>query len=121
MIDVDTTLEGGVVTIRFRGAVTNREFIDLATTIANFGSTGRMLLYLDWVGIDRWAFSVPTAGDVDEWRRARHVIARAAIVHQPRLNRQAAWLAAFLRQEGVQVRSWRPQNAAAAAAWLRIV
>jgi hypothetical protein len=121
MIDVDSTLEEGVVTIRFRGAVTNREFIDLAATIANFGSTGRILVYLDWVGIDRWAFSVPTAGGATAWRRARNVITRAAIVHQPRLNRQAAWLAAFLREEGVQVRSWRPQNAAAAAAWLRIV
>jgi len=30
-------------------------------------------------------------------------------------------LAAFLREEGIQVRSWRPQNADAAAAWLRIV
>jgi hypothetical protein len=49
------------------------------------------------------------------------MIARAALVHQPRLNRQAAWLAAFLRQEGVQVRSWRPQNADVAAAWLRII
>jgi len=121
MIDVDSTLEEGVVTIRFRGAVTNREFIDLATTITDFGSTGRIAVYFDWVGIDRWAFSVPTAGGVTAWRRARKIIARAAIVHQPRLNRQAAWLAAFLREEGVQVRSWRPQNAAAAATWLRIV
>jgi stage II sporulation SpoAA-like protein len=121
MIDVDSTLEESVVTIRFRGAVTNREFIDLAATIANYESTGRIPVYLDWVGIDRWAFSVPTAGGVTAWRRARKIIARAAIVHQPRLNRQAAWLAAFLREEGVQVRSWRPQNAAAAATWLRVV
>jgi len=49
------------------------------------------------------------------------VITRGAIVHQPRLNRQAAWLAAFLREEGVQVRSWRPQSAADAAAWLWII
>jgi hypothetical protein len=121
MIDVDSTLKDGVVTIRFRGAVTNREFIDLAATIADSKSTGRVLMHLDWVGIDRWAFSVPTANGVNAWRRARKVIVRAAIVHQPRLNRQAAWLAAFLREEGVQVRSWRPQNAAAAAAWLRTV
>ena len=121
MIDVDSALEEGVVTIRFRGAVTNREFIDLATTITDFGSTGRIAVYFDWVGIDRWAFAVPTAGGVIAWRRARNVTTRAAIVHQPRLNRQAAWLAAFLREEGVQVRSWRPQNAAAAATWLRIV
>jgi hypothetical protein len=121
MIDVDSTLEEGVVTIRFRGAVTNREFIGLAATIANFGSTGGVPVYLDWVGIDRWTFSVPTETGVIAWRGARKMIARAAIVHQPRLNRQAAWLAAFLREEGVNVRSWRPQNAAAAATWLRIV
>lgn len=120
MIDVNSTLEAGVVTIRFRGAVTNREFIDVAATIANSGSTGRILLYLDWVGVDRWTFSVPTADGVTAWRRARNAIARAAVVHQPRLNRQAAWLAAFLREEGVKVRSWRPQHAAAAAAWLRL-
>jgi len=30
-------------------------------------------------------------------------------------------LAAFLREGGVQVRSWRPQNADAAATWLRMV
>jgi hypothetical protein len=29
-------------------------------------------------------------------------------------------LAALLREEGVNVRSWRPQNAAAAATWLRM-
>jgi hypothetical protein len=120
MIDVDSTLEEGVVTVNFRGPVTNREFIDLATTIADSGSTGSVLMYLDWVGIDRWAFSVPTANGVTEWRRARKMIARAAIVHQPRLNRPAAWLAAFLREEGVKVRSWRPHNAAAAATWLRV-
>jgi FMN-dependent NADH-azoreductase len=121
MIEITSAPGEGVVTVRFCGAVTNREFIDLAAPIANFGATGKILTYLDWVEIDRWAFSVPTAGGVAEWRRARNVITRAAIVHQPRLNRPAAWLAALLREEGVQVRSWRPQNAAAAAAWLRIV
>jgi len=121
MIEVDANLQKGVVTVRFRGAVTNREFIDLAATIANFGSADRVLVYLDWVAIDRWAFSVPTASGVTAWRRARKMIARAALVHQPRLNRQAAWLAAFLRKEGVQVRSWRPQNADAATTWLSII
>jgi stage II sporulation SpoAA-like protein len=121
MIDVDATPRDGVVTIRLRGAVTNAEFIELAAAIVDSAATGRILLYLDWVAIDRWAFSVPTANGASAWRRARRVIARGAIVHQARLNRQAAWLAAFLREEGVPVRSWRPQNAAVAAAWLGIV
>ncbi|WP_445221507.1 STAS/SEC14 domain-containing protein [Bradyrhizobium sp. Pa8] len=120
MIDIDSTLEDGVVTVHFRGAVTNREFIDLAATIADSGSMGGTRMYLDWLEIDRWAFSVPTANDVIGWCRARKMIARVAIVHQPRLNRQAAWLAAFLREEGVEVRSWRPHSATAAAAWLRM-
>ena len=37
MIEVGPSMEEGVVTVRFRGAVTNREFIDLAATIANLG------------------------------------------------------------------------------------
>ena len=121
MIEVGPSMEEGVVTVRFRGAVTNREFIDLAATIANLGTVEMALVHLDWVGVDRWAFSVPTLSGLAAWRRARKMIARAAIVHQPRLNRQAAWLAAFLREEGVTVRSWRPQNADAAATWLRMV
>lgn len=118
MIEVHSTLEEAVVAIRFRGAVTNREFTDLAVMIADFNSTGGMLIYLDWLGIDRWTFSTPKANAVTAWRKAGRNIERAAIVHDHRINRQAAWLAAVLRDQGVKVRSWRPQHAAAAAAWL---
>jgi hypothetical protein len=120
MIEVDTTLEEGVVAVRFRGAVTNREFTDLAETIANSGTMGGVLIYLDWLRIDRWTFSAPKANDVTAWRRAGKMIERAAIVHDHRMNRQAAWLAAVLRGQGVKVRSWRPQHAAAAARSLHI-
>ena len=119
MIEVDSTTEDDVVIVRFRRIVTALEFTDLAATIADFGSRNRILVYLDWVGIDRWEFAVPRPNGVTTWCRARQTIKRAAIVHQPRLNRQAAWLAAVLREGGVEVRSWRPNDAAAAAIWLR--
>jgi hypothetical protein len=119
MIEVDSTLEEDVVIVRFSRIVTTREFTDLAATIADFGSKDRTLVYLDWVEIDRWEFTVPRPNGVTAWGRARKTVKRAVIVHPPRLNRQAAWLAAVLRGGGVEVRSWRPRDAAAAAIWLR--
>jgi hypothetical protein len=118
VIEVDSTGVEDVIIVRFREIVTTREFVDLAATIADFGLKDRTLVYLDWVGIDRWEFTVPRPNGVTAWRWARKTIKRAAIVHPPRLNRQAAWLAAILRGGGVEVRSWRPRDAAAAAIWL---
>jgi SpoIIAA-like len=119
MIEVDSPSEDRIVTIRFRGSVTNREFIEFAPILADCKVMGGLLTYFDWQRIDSWKFTAPKAIDTIAWRNAGKIIKRTAIVHQPRLNRQAAWLAAVLRQEGVEVRSWRPQNGAAAAAWLR--
>jgi hypothetical protein len=120
MIEVDSTLEEEVVTARFRGVMTDREFAELAAMIADFGSARGVLVYLDWLRIERWEFSAPKANHFTAWRRAGRTIERAAIVHDSHMNRQAAWLAAILRKQGVTVRSWRPQDAAAAAIWLRI-
>ena len=120
MIEFDSALEDKVVIVRFRRIVTAREFTDLAAMIAGFRSKkNRVLVYFDWVGIDRWEFTVPRPNDVATWCRARETIKRVAIVHLPRLNRQAAWLAAILRKGGVEVRSWQPKDAAAASSWLR--
>ena len=117
MIELDCFPEERLVKVRFRGNVTNREFTDLAAIIADFGSRLTVLVYLDWVGIDRWEFAI--ANGVATWRGASKAIERAAVIHPPRLNRQAAWLAAILRKEGVEVRSWRPKDAMAATIWLR--
>jgi hypothetical protein len=120
MIEVDSSPQECVVTVRFRGAVTNQEFIDLAGTIANFRLKGSLLIFLDWQRIHRWVFCVPEAAGLSAWRDTGKIVERAAIVHRPRLNRQAAWLAAVLRSESVKVRSWHPEEAAAAVAWLRL-
>jgi hypothetical protein len=118
MIEINLSLKECHVAARFRGAVTNAEFADLAATINNLGTTYSVLIYLDWVSVDHWMFAPANANGVTAWRRAARMIARAAIIHDHRLNRQAAWLAAILRKEGVTVRSWRPQSATAAAKWL---
>ena len=120
MIDMDFTLDEGVLAVRFHGTVTDREFMDLAAKIADFEPMSDALLYLDWLAIDRWAPCAPKANREDVWRKASQVIKRVAIVHDRRLNRQAAWLAAVLRLEGIEVRSWQPERAAAGAVWLRM-
>lgn len=118
MIEIGSTLGDGIVVIRHRGAVTNSEFIALAASVAEAEPHGIVLL-LDWLGIEHWAFAVPEGDAVNAWRKAAKTVRRAAIIHDHRLNRQAAWLGAVLREEGVTVRSWRPEHAAAAADWLR--
>jgi hypothetical protein len=120
MIEIDSTPGSGIVTVRYRGAITNRELATLAAMVTSFESHGGMLIFLDWLGIDRWEFSPHEARGVAAWRRAARKIERVAIVHDRRRDRQAAWLAAILRKEGVSVRSWRPQNAGLAATWLRM-
>lgn len=108
-----------VIAVRFRGSVTNRELARLAAVIDGFDSNCGLLIFLDWLGIEHWVFGAPNANSVKEWRKAARNIVRVAIVHDHRVKRQAAWLAAILRKEGVCVRSWRPQHAATATAWLR--
>ena len=118
MIEINVSRNGCLFAARFRGAVTNAEFADLAATIADSGSLCGVLIYLDWVRVDRWTFAPAQVNGVTAWRMAARTIERVAIIHDHHLNRQAAWLAAILRREGVTVRSWGPQNAGAARMWL---
>jgi len=118
MIEIILSPNECFVAARFRGAVTNAEFADLAAAITRLGSSCTALIYLDWVGVDHWAFAPAQPNGVTTWRTAARMIERVAIIHDHHLNRQAAWLAAILRREGVTVRSWRPQNARAARMWL---
>src|SRR5262245_42426290 len=69
MIEVDSYPDEHVVKVRLRGIVTIREFTDLAAIIADFGSGIAVLVYLDWVGVERWEFAVASANGVIGWRR----------------------------------------------------
>ncbi|MGV4791584.1 STAS/SEC14 domain-containing protein [Rhizobium sp. F40D2] len=119
MFEIVSTFGDNILAIRHRGPVTDSEFLALAEMVADLPGRGDLLLFLDWVGIKDWAFSAPGGDALIAWRRAAKAIRRIAIVHDPRLNRPAAWLGAVMRQEGVIVRSWRPQHALLAATWLQ--
>ena len=118
MIEIDCKLDG-ITAIRHSGSITIREFADLASTVADLALQDRGLLLFDWLQVEHWLFSSPNAVDVTAWRKAAKAIRRVAIVHDHRLNRQAAWLGAVLRDRGVTVRSWHPPDAVLAVAWLR--
>jgi hypothetical protein len=118
MIEVNLSRNDRFISARFRGAVADTEFADLAATIANLGPSCTALVYLDWTRVGHWTFAPAPANGVTAWRTAAAMIERVAIIHDHHLNRQAAWLAAILRREGVTVRSWQPRNAAAARVWL---
>ena len=119
MIEVDPTYGDDIVAIRLCGTMTDREFAALTATVADSTPRGSIRLFLDWLGIQHWAFKAPEGNALFAWRNAAQAIACAAIVHDHRLKRQAAWLGAVLREEGVTVRSWRPRQAAAALIWLQ--
>jgi len=46
----------GIITVRQGGTIDLREFVDLASTIANLVPQSRGLLLLDWLQIKYWAF-----------------------------------------------------------------
>jgi hypothetical protein len=118
MIEIDSVAGEGWVTIRCRGALSNDDFAALARTIGELNPDRALLVFFDWLDIEQWSPSPPDANLVAPWRRAARRIMRVAIVHGRRFDRQAACLGAALREEGVAVRSWRPDQAVAATAWL---
>lgn len=118
MMEIDCKLDG-IVVVRYGGTIAIYDFANLAAMVADFASQDHGRFLFDWLRVESWMFSSPDEVDIKVWRRAARVIDRVAIVHDHRLNRQAAWLGAVLRDRGVTVRSWHPLDVALATAWLR--
>jgi hypothetical protein len=76
----------------------------------------RMLF--DWTGIEGWEPATREPALWPNWRAMARPIERAAIIHEHRWNRQAALLAAMLRINKAQARSWLPRNLPDALVWL---
>ena len=72
----------------------------------------------DWTGIEAWEPETRDPTRWPNWRVMARPIERAAIIHEHRWNRQAALLAAMLRINKAQARSWLPRNLPAALVWL---
>ena len=107
-----------IIAVRFVGTQTTEELIGIATSIADglARELGSRVL-LDWSEVQAWTCEA-AALPVESWTAASCRIDRAAIVHHHRWNRQAAWLAAVLRQGKTNVRSWRIADRDNAVAWL---
>ena len=117
MMNVDSTVEDGFVRVRFSGALTDGALSAMARAMSE--QIGGNLMLFDWLGIESWDFSASKGDNVAALRTAAKQTDRVALLHSPRFNRPAAWVAAILRAEGVTVRSWRAQQAPAAADWLK--
>ena len=120
MIEIACLNGASIVTVRFRGKllVSDLSVFETALSDRNAGLEHIRVLF-DWIGVEGWG---PGTGDSawwPNWSDMARPIERAAIVHERRWNRQAALLAAILRKNKAQARSWLPRNLPAALVWLK--
>jgi hypothetical protein len=95
------------------------DIVAIAAELTRLESGGAALLILfEWSQISAWPFEAPSAAAILEWNASALSIARAAIVHDHKLTRHAALLAALMRVADAQVRSFHPRDLSAAVAWL---
>ena len=120
MIEIVCLNDETIVTVRFGGRLSVADLSVLETTLSDrTAGHEHIRLLFDWTGIEEWE---PGAGDPalwPNWRDMARPIDRAAIIHEHRWNRQAALLAAMLRINKTQARSWLPRNLSAALVWLK--
>lgn len=109
----------GITVLRCRGVVPASELFILAGEASDSINVAPGLLMLDWSKVEHWPYAHPAAQDLAAWQAASTRIARVAIVHDRRLNPQAAWLGAALRGQAVTVRSWPPRQIGIALEWLK--
>jgi NADPH-dependent ferric siderophore reductase len=119
VIEIACVNDESIVTVRFRGrlSVSDLNVFETALSDRHAGRQHIRVLF-DWTGIEGWE---PGTGDParwPNWRDTTRPIERAAIIHERRWNRQAALLAAMLRINKAQARSWLPRNLPDALVWL---
>ena len=73
----------------------------------------------DWTELERWDDVGGASEACRKWHDASRLMVRSAIVHSYNWKRQAALLAAVLRTDRVEVRSWVAADYAKALVWLR--
>jgi hypothetical protein len=120
MIELDERTDDDFVTLRFGGFQSAFEFASFADTVDRLrGGRERLRVLFDWTALKGWDANGAFAGSCRRWKEASLLIDRMAIVHEHHWNRQAALLAAVLRSDFRQVRSWVPRDFAKAVMWLR--
>ena len=108
-----------IVTVRFLGrlSVSDLTVFETALLDRHVGHEHIRVLF-DWTAIEGWEPGTREPALWPNWRAMARPIDRAAIIHEHRWNRQAALLAATLRINKAQARSWLPRNLPAALVWL---
>jgi hypothetical protein len=119
VIEITCQNDESIVTVRFRGrlSVSDLTVFDTALLDRRAGQEHIRVLF-DWTGIEGWEPRTREPALWPNWRAMARPIDRAAIIHEHRWNRQAALLAAMLRINKAQARSWLPRNLPAALVWL---
>jgi hypothetical protein len=119
VIEIACPNDESIVTVRFLGRLSASDLnvLDTATLDRNAGHQHIRVLF-DWTGIEEWEPGTREPSWWPNWRDMARPIERAAIIHEHRWNRQAALLAAMLRINKAQARSWLPRNLPAALVWL---
>ena len=108
-----------IVTVRFRGRLSVSDLTVFETALLDrHAGHARIRVLFDWTGIEGWELGTREPTRWPNWRAMARPIERAAIIHERRWNRQAALLAAMLRINKAQARSWLPRNLPAALVWL---
>lgn len=120
VIEIACPNDEAIVTVRFRErlSVSDLSVFELALSNRHAGHE-RIRVLFDWRGIEEWEPGTREPALWPNWRGMARPIKRAAVIHERRWNRQAAMLAAMLRINKAQVRSWLPQNLPAALIWLK--
>jgi hypothetical protein len=105
--------------LRPQGNQAKYDIVAMANELAHVQRGGAALrLLFDWTQVHTWPFATPTDVAVQTWKQTAPLIARAAIVHHPKWNRHAAFLAALMRVGNAQVRCLLSPNYEKAAEWL---
>jgi len=107
------------ICVRVRGMQSTTEFGELGRGLVQaYAKTQRLLILLDWSALTGWDNKSAVSDSLRGWTAAASLIERVAIVHAPCWNRQAAVLAAALRIQDVEVRSWAIADLQRALTWL---
>lgn len=120
MVELDySAAPRNVLIIRLYGFVSTVEFSALPEFLLNELDGGlKAKILFDWRSLDNSSLLGWSVVAMEPWIVVVHRIERIAIVHDPGWNRHAALLAALLRRENLNIRSWRPEHLSTAFDWL---
>jgi len=105
--------------LRRRGDQSKFDIAEIVGELAHHsGGDGPLFLLFEWSEVSSWPFQAPSASAIRDWKKRAPLISRAALVHNQKLTRHAAILAALMRVCDAEVRSFHPPAYDGAVEWL---